>query len=384
MAGNRLWGDPSLFERLSRDVCESNPMGTELFPYQAAFCWDDYGLPDGSLNPTSVRSGQADARGNHALMAPSQDAVQAAFNKVLGVILPKTERWLLRIPRRITRAGALSAHMYCSNAGGAVILLPYGLLGGLYYVNELYHELKAGAKSRLPEDFRMLASRKLADLIACWVLGERAYERDHFWELGFLLQFLRAARCESSRRWIWAMTTSQQLFVILHEFGHLVNVKRADRQEVDRDLHVLKFSGVDNETRADRWAAERMMTGFPARLVFGSDFGRTRESVFVLFGVLAMLQQTGRVNISTGEIVQRWRCVEETWSPLLGPARSLSDIGEQLNLFERFFFSPGEPHSEYDERWIGKPSGKQTGDLKLGSISALLERMDGRRRGRRE
>jgi hypothetical protein len=358
-----LRGDASLLERIA---CISLK-DYSLSHLRAAFCWDHYGLPDGTRNPTGIgkwkngsvpdsviqaydelldavepeRDRDSIARG-HVLMPPHVDLINEAFNKVLDSLLHDDEKWLMAIPRGVANLGALDAQAYCTSSGSVAMVLPYAAFGGLFYVNELYHELNAGQEGLLTSESRSFIENNLHILFSHWILcmSEPSSKSEEIGNLEFDLEIFRWIRKPRDRYWIWATTVSQQVFLLLHEFGHLTQVDPANKEKVSDDLYELKYRGIDEELKADKWAGERMRHGIPK--VFEGNFQWSDQAVFVLFGIMEVLRCYKYLTVSSNDIVERAYQLKKFWDPILGPGLPKQSIEMILRDFEDFFLQSRE------------------------------------------
>jgi len=317
-----LKGDKSLFNRVS-DVSDRDYLGPDL---QISFCWDVYGLPSGRQNPHH----------GEMLGPPSEKEINEAFDDVLDETLHGTDKWLMRIPRRIAKLHAFDARVYCTSDGRAAILIPYGIFGGLFLLNEVFQEFKLGARTRLSQKSRREVSTGFHKFLASWVLCLREFD-EVTGPVEVELTMLRHVRPVSDRYWIWAFTAVQQVFVILQEFGHLADPHHRDRVSVGPDLLRLAFKGCDAETSADHWAAERIQKGWTN--VFPNDPQWISQAIAMLFGIMEVLRKNKLLDVDKEHLVERaWR-IHRRIDPLTGPSLPRRYIESFLSHFEEFFFA---------------------------------------------
>jgi hypothetical protein len=289
---------------------------------KAAYCWNEYGLPDGSVSPKGV------------LMAPSQQDLELAFNQLLGRLLPRNEQWLLEVPRRFINAHALSGRLLCSSEGGVAVLLPRGILGGLFYANELFWELKLGEETALPQECREFAMTAMPRLLAYWLLAEDG--PPYATKLELEMSRLRRTRHEKDKRLIRSTTTTQQAFILLHELGHITEADDRHLRSISEGISQFDFSG-DAEAVADRWALDRVGNGGASLSDRGLE-GMT-ESILVLFAMMEVLRRHELLELDEGPWHDRFFQLMKQWAATSGMAFDLPSFRSFISQVEVFLLS---------------------------------------------
>jgi hypothetical protein len=288
--------EPELMEKVRSlgDLASPSAMTIAL---QAAICFDMYGLPDGTVNGTHWGK-------IHATLVPPEPAIHAAFDGLLSSMLPSDLRWLLQIPRRIAPLHSIDAHAYVSSQGGAAIVLPLGALGGIFLMNEVFHA--SYKEIGIPPSLHAGISAHLPALLAEWLLcrePEDASLDDLRSELLLFLQ-VRRMRCQAhvtERFFIWSTTVVQQLFLLLHEFGHLVTSRCAYSPGPASGPRQLAFTGADDELRADAWALSFLREGLPGI----AEKQYVQQALFLLFGAMYLLSRGDQLGTIDGDICKQ-------------------------------------------------------------------------------
>lgn len=224
-----------------------------------AWCWDNYPLPDGSLNPTSRSRRQPGVNG-HLTVAPPVDGINDALNRIIKPVLQKTDAWVLTIPRSIGYTHSLDAKALFSDQGGAALMLPMGIFGMVYVVNEIVAELRAGAGSRLPQEEISFIRNNYPGILAYLLLQEGPSDGD-IPLFVMRLDKLRYERNADERSTIWSFSVAQQLYMVLHEFGHLLHGRPTSRDVITQGVSEHRFCGKEQEIQADTWAAKQLHRG---------------------------------------------------------------------------------------------------------------------------
>ena len=224
-------GDPALVEQLRFGVKQGD---VDALMGRAARCWDRYGLPDGSRNP-----GRQPGRlpnGLSGTLIPSEKLINESLNKLLRPVLEPADRWLLSIPRVLVPDRS-SAHVLVSRKGAA-IGMPWSAFGALFFANALStmfyfaeeHPDPADRTLRGLRQRRRLARRLPRGLCATayrhWLTGmpppaeaQRAVDR-----LEAVMTLWMKMTEPYLGQEIWAVSVFQQALMVLHEFGHVVDL----------------------------------------------------------------------------------------------------------------------------------------------------------------
>lgn len=334
----------SLIQEMSDDVFQ-------LEHLRGAVCWDTYGLPDGTLNPTHGSDTF------HATMSPSEEAVNVAFDSVLTSLLSEDEHWLVRIPRRLGNLRTLDARAYYdSRSGGAALVLPGGVFGGLFYINEVQHALglrdAREERTSFDETLRDYIVKNFHSLFAHWLLLLPSIKLDiSYLTLEMYLDALRSRRTPEERYRIWATTVSQQVFLLLHELGHLAQADFDNKTKLSTKLYQFNFLGAEEELKADEWAMRHLLNGIPNVFEdgwFGLDW--IQSALFTLFGAIEVLRRNHYLSMDRDEIAERMYRVRK-WHPLMGKFSSKEKCREQLTDIESFFLAPSPPRMMPKKRW---------------------------------
>ena len=267
-------------------------------------------------------------------MAPSQEDLELAFNHLLKRFLPGDEQWLLEVPRRFVNAHALSGRLLCSREGGVAVLLPRGMLGGLFYANELFWELKLGKETDLPQESREFAMGAMPRLLAYWLLGEVGPSQTSKLELE--MSNLRRTRHEKDKRLIWSTTTTQQAFILLHELGHIPEADDRYLQSISENISEFNFSG-DAEAEADGWALDRVGIGGASL----SDWGLEGviESILVLFSMMEVLRRHELLRLDEGSWHERFFQLMQRWASTIGMAFDFRSFRSFISRVEVFLLA---------------------------------------------
>ena len=313
---NRFNGDQSLLESYKQSF--KHPSGFVEW-ITVAWCWDHYPLIDGTLNPTGRFRRPADVKG-HLLIAPPEDDINNAFNQVIGSVLPENDTWVLTIPRAIGYTRTVDAKALFSDSGGCAMVLPMAMLGAFYVMNEIVFELRAAAHSRLPEEKLSFIRANYPDILAYLLIQKQP--TDNSIRLSVLeLDPIRYERSTNEGEIIWSIGTAQQLYVILHEFGHLIHSKRTDRAIIADGIYHHPFWGKDQETQVDIWAARILKQGRD-RSEKWPHWETIRIAILILFGAMELLRSTGfledvdRDTLATRLATVLFSPTTPGWSPL--------------------------------------------------------------------
>jgi len=132
-----------------------------------------------------------------------------------------------------------------------------------------------------------------------------------------ILDYGKETKClmlqrEGKSQLIVGATLAQQLFMILHEYGHLASGSPSDSRLIGRGARKLFFTGgKDSETAADLWAAERLRDAVRSGWLFGNSLAERNYphlGTFLLFEYLELLRRRGFpvVGVLCGLPRERW------------------------------------------------------------------------------
>lgn len=299
MIQRKLRGDPSLLDAV-REVSAAPPDITRWFA--AAFCWDHYGLPNGKRNPTSKPKQWAVS--GHALMTPPSKDINEAFDDLVKPVLERKDRWAVSIPRGFGYLSTLDARVLVSTDNTAAMVLPMGIFGMQYVLNEIVLELRTNDGAQLEPRWRKFIRSRFPEVLA-YLLLQKPVNEPGFGVFVMQLDKLRYQRTPEKRAFLWSSTVAQQLFVLLHELGHLVVGTPKAQEPLSEHIAEWRFGGSDEEVLADRWAARQLRRG--ARLSNNWPRDRTMQvSVLSVFGAIELLRKGGYLlEPSRDELISR-------------------------------------------------------------------------------
>ena len=280
-------------------------------PYQIrttlymGMAYDIFGLPNGKKNPTHGSN-----HPTHALMAPTDEELHLAFKQVILPLLSPEERWVLEIPLGFTELLSIDAKCYVNATNGCAILLNAGLFSGLFAANERLFLFRS--KNKVKQ--QPISLEELSNLLAYFFIGSGEIpDYRYFHTHDFVDPQLAYA--------IWQASTIQQVFILLHEYGHLCSTPIPSKDDTKTALSVLKFSDYSDEKAADQWAASHMAVGIPGVTV---DDQIINQALFDFFAFLQLLKVKAP---NTGMIdpVGRWLNI----CPILAPSILSTQIYEK-------------------------------------------------------
>lgn len=343
----KITGDASLFDEIGQ-IDIGMDEASIVHGITISQLWDVYGLPDGSRNPTSGKD-------VHLLGPPPVQDINNAFNNVLSRILKPNEFWLMDIPRQIAWLRSLDASVFCTNDNRAAIVLPYGAFGGLFIANELFMACQLGPSYSISADKLEKIKKDFPKLLAFWILGMGENSEGVMGPIADLVLFRQLMRRDEkagfvSWHLIWAMTVVQQIFMLLHEFGHLFQVAESPKSSVNNNLYRFNFTGVDREIDADKFACLHMNKGFT--VYEGGDKGKTigtfqqpdflKLSLFNLFGFIYILRQYNYLAIDQDDFLKRWLSLAKIMDPELGLDLTLDDARNVFERIEDYLLTPSK------------------------------------------
>jgi len=285
---DRFHGDPSLLDSYRQRIKEPNDF---VHWIMAAWCWDHYPvLIGGNTNPTG-RFRRAPGDQGHLTVPPSSEHINTALDIILGPVLDAKDKWVLTIPRAVGHTATVEARALLSISGGAAIVLPMGIFGMVYVLNELVSELKAGRETHLSSKDTMFVKDNYAQIIAYLLLQREPENKDI---PAFLMQLdqLRYTREPEKRGDIWSISTAQQLYVLLHELGHLVKTAPTNATGAERAMIAPHFSDENQEVDADSWAAGYLRRGRD-RTEKWPYWLTVQVAMLILFGAMDLMRESG-------------------------------------------------------------------------------------------
>lgn len=267
-------GDYSIYD----DVIESDLKDFLPEMIHVALYWDRYGLPTGKRN---YLNGPA----FHATATPGIDDILSSFDVLSEQILNHEEAWLLEIPVFVLKLTSIHAKTYL-RGNGAAIALPIGIIGNLFKLNEFYFDL---VKDELELSHSLngelsINKRFISLLLGNWLFNDNGINdyKEHFEKIEhFLFNNFLNMKTESGRHiWVWTSTVIQQLFILFHEYGHLVN----------RDLHTEMKIGlmIEREYKADIWALNHLLSKLPY-LLKDISIQKRIDDILLLFSSMRLI-----------------------------------------------------------------------------------------------
>ncbi len=226
----------------------------------------------------------------HLTIAPPDDDINNAITRIMKCVLHKGDAWLLTIPRSIGYTGTLSAKAIFSDQGGAALVLPKGIFGMIYVLNEIVFELKEATHSRLPKEMISFIKANYPEILG-YVLLQKQQSDSSIPLFVTQLDRFRYERNRSEWSMIFSYSMSQQLYVILHEFGHIVHGRQTSRNIVTEGVYEHFFCGREQEEQADTWAAKYLHKGHS--LTDDWPYWKsTQIALIILFGAIDLLRES--------------------------------------------------------------------------------------------
>jgi hypothetical protein len=249
-----------------------------------AYAYRMFGFPDGSRSPKGM------------LMGPGLDHMKESLLKVIDPMLKPKEKFLLSIPIEFARVPHIDAtHLFDQKSDKRYIILNMKLFSSLYAVNERFHELYAADQGKteligdlLQPDDMLTVALKFPDRISRFFLGYPSSVDTFAFRLVTKLN-------EEIGILVWAHTTIQQVYLVLHEMGHAyLGHGKSSGVAIGQSVSAWQSdnSKQKQEEDADRFAARHMSQGpWPEELPgrFASFFG-----LFQLFESLELLRKMNR------------------------------------------------------------------------------------------
>lgn len=237
-----------------------------------ALAYARYGLADGSRPPSKV------------LIRPGSKKIINTLKKTLELFLSQNEiDCLQNVSIGFAKTPRVDGYAYTNNIGAYAIVLNAGLFAGLFSANERYLQLEMASRGKeVEEDINSLIE-KFNQRIATYLFDEPRPEGD--WS--FTMIWGREPEVAS---WIWATTTAQQLFLLLHEFGHK-QISSSSNQSISKGIFRCQFTGYNEEIEADKWAAKHIAKGM--NKMFPDEPSIAISSVFLIFEYLELLYRMG-------------------------------------------------------------------------------------------
>jgi hypothetical protein len=328
-AGIRYTGDKKVLEYALKDLGTpplSRSAGTLL---EMAWAYDIYGLPNGEANPTHAR------RVGHMTQAPESWKILRAYWQVVNPLLSSSEKLLHDIPIGFVENPAVEAFCYTSESGRCAIAIFAGLFAGLFAANEraeiVSEELRDHGKSSItPSNF--------VDLLDRFLLGSDTAQHELLYEFSSN-NFVNPERAHE----IWRNTSIQQVFLLLHEYGHLYCDREPSFETRGQGIFRRRFSGRADEFEADLWAARHIANGIPGLDIL--DPLQSDGAVFRLFAFLELLRKHKRYDPGDHPLpVDRWLNVAPVFNPMWHDSGIFEAYEKRVRRIfediERFFYRP--------------------------------------------
>ena len=327
--------DTRLHEDVSRALNESG-IGrfTKDSPREIRFAsdvaYDVYRLPDGRRNPTKHPTSMF-----HAAMQPSPAEFTQAIRNVLLPLLGEEESWLLGIPMAALDVFHVFPFVYLHPVSGPVVVIPMGTFGSLFAVNEIL------VTCQMAEDGEQALTSSMETLRA-YLTGRGIVD-----ELRKVIPLVIRPEREPLLNWkVWRRTVIQQVFMVLHEFGHVA------LGHVNTVGGSISFSGLFGRNRpaahrlfwfpgdsaqevaADEWAGAHLHGGIPGVEYVNGGIGWIDTEIKELFGLLGLLELSGdKAQHAHGSALERWQAVAKGLSILhmSGVVRNDEDVVDFRN-----------------------------------------------------
>lgn len=237
-----------------------------------ALAYARYGLADGSRSPSSQ------------LIRPGSGKIINTLKKTSELFLSKNEKdFLQNVSIGFAKTPKADGYVYTNKVRETAIVINAGLFAGLFSANERYLQLEMASHGEVvEEDIDSLIS-KFNQRIASYLYDEPKPEED--WNF---TKIWGRKRQEAS--WIWATTTAQQLFLLLHEFGH-IQIISSSNQIICKDIYRCQFNDYNEEMEADKWAAKHIAKGM--NKMFPKEPSIFISSIFLVFEYLELLYKMG-------------------------------------------------------------------------------------------
>jgi hypothetical protein len=247
----------------------------------------------------------------NASLQPTGRDVNNALNNFVRPGFEVAELWLLDIPRDVVPLAVVDAEALISGRRSAAVRYPQAAITNLFFANELLLEIRLRDKSRLPANIRRVAPQTLQSLLRSLFTLNLA--EDEWSSVEMVLNALdtirydRRMECSYAQYQLWSSTIVQQAYLLLHEFGHLVD--HAARDAVSSGIDVRRFSSPDkeDEIKADRWAAQRLRKVISNW--FTADVSWVHSPMLDLFGMLEYLRRERHIGGDRRLYFERWSVV---------------------------------------------------------------------------
>jgi hypothetical protein len=243
-----------------------------------SFAHDLFGFADGSRAPKGT------------LMGPGLAKMKDSLLHVIQPMLKPDESHLLEIPIEFARVPYIdAAHVFDRRADQRWIVLNLKLFGALYAMNDRFLELLSVGRSGVSGSHILEVALKFPELISRFFLGTS--------EDGENWMFRMETRIRPDfRGYVWAHTSIQQVFLLLHEFGHAYyHHGQASAVAINRDITAWQSddSQHQQEIEADRFAAQHIAVGpWPER--YAEPHETAIFSLFEFFEGLELLRKMER------------------------------------------------------------------------------------------
>lgn len=264
------------------------------FELMLSFAYGIFGFADGSHAPRSM------------LMGPGLTTMKDSLLHVIKPMLKPDERSLLNIPIEIARVPYIdAAHVFDKKADQRWIVLNLKLFGALYAMNDRFLELLTIGNQGSTSGDPLAVALKFPELISRFFLGTH---KD-----GYSWMFRVETRLRPDLRdYVWAHTSMQQVFLLLHELGHAYH-RHGQASAVAICPNVSAWQSSDSvrqqEIEADCFAARHMAVG-----PWPKEYVETHEtaifSLFEFFESLELLHKMQRYSLGVRpEPRERFQCI---------------------------------------------------------------------------
>ena len=284
--------------------------------------FDLFGLPDGTHSPRGVS------------MRPGPDTLLGGLRQATAPLLRPSEGRLLDIRLALARLPTVDGvHVEDLRSGSQVIVLSAGVFAGLYSANDSFLELATAVIDQRPQKEARALAEAFPGRLSRFLFGAKDEED------GWMFTF-RSRADPAVQGVVWADTTVQQMFLLLHELGHAADRTRSCKTEPIAD-GIVKHSALGTtaaEDYADTWAAEHMVGPMPSLIQDDRSF--LVSGVFQFFEYLELLRKSRVYTLTSGYRMPRDRFerIADVFGPELRDSlgRGLSEHRAFLDDIGRF------------------------------------------------
>lgn len=281
-----------------------------------------FGLPDGTRSSPGVS------------IRPGPRVLVNGLRNVVAPLLASSEKWLMTIATGLTRLPTTNAfHFQDKRSGAQVIILDAGIFAGLYSANDTFLELASALHSNASQQDLQKIGAVFASRIAWFLFGTDTAKDS--WMFTFTSRVDPGVQGE-----VWAITTVQQVFLLLHELGHASDRTQSweDEEVADGIVTRQMLGDTSAEDTADAWAATHMKGPMPRLIAEEPSYIVT--GMFQLWEYLELCRKTGVYRVGPQYRMPRDRFsriaqivgpdVRDCLSPVL---ESYRDVFDQLAQF---------------------------------------------------